>query len=65
MSDPIQKAIDNYIAMEQDARVMDLIRKGELLGIQRLGDGRWRVDSAKGFALAKYPHDAIQQLLNL
>jgi hypothetical protein len=61
----IQKAIDNYIAMEQDAKIMDLIRKDVITGIERWDNGQWRVFTRTGFAVGDTPHDAVQQLLNV
>lgn len=63
MSDPVQKAIDNYIAMEQDAKIMDMLRKGVITKIERWPNGVWRADNATAFALADTPHDAVRNLL--
>jgi hypothetical protein len=59
----IQKAIDNYIAMEEDAKIMELIRKGVITGIEMWDDARWRVFTKSGFAVGDSPQLAVREML--
>ena len=58
----IQKAIDNYIAMEEDAKIMDLLRKRVISGIEQWDDGRWRIFAGNGFFIGDTPQLAIQEM---
>jgi hypothetical protein len=63
MNDEIQQAIDNYIQMEMDAEVINLMRLGYITGVEKTSDG-WRVDSPTHFYMRPTLTEAVQAALS-
>jgi len=63
MGDFIVKAVEAYIQMEKDARVIDLMRKDVIKGVTRLIVGQWRVDTSAQFFVADKLEEALAKAL--
>ena len=63
MGDFVVKAVEAYIQMERDARVIDLLRKEVIKGVSRLIGGQWRVDTLVQFFVADTLEEALGQAL--
>ena len=63
MGDFVVKAVEAYIQMEKDARVIDLMRKDVIKGVTRLIGGQWRVDTLAQFFVADRLEEALGQAL--
>lgn len=63
MGDFVVKAVEAYIQMEKDARVIDLMRKDVIKGVTRLIGGQWRVDTSAQFFVADKLEEALAKAL--
>jgi uncharacterized protein (DUF2164 family) len=63
MDDFVVKAIEDYMRMEHDAKVIELLRKQTITGISRPIGGQWRVDTLVQFFLADTLEEALAKAL--
>lgn len=58
----ITKAVNQYIQMEKDAAIMQLLRTGNLTQISNKG-GYWRADTPKTFSIGDTLEEAVKDVL--
>lgn len=63
MGDPVVKAVEAYIQMERDAKIIDLMRKDVIKGVSRLIGGQWRVDTLAQFFVADRLEEALAKAM--
>lgn len=63
MGDFVVEAVENYMRMERDAKVIELLRKETITGVSRLIGGQWRVDTLAQFYIADTLEAALERAI--
>lgn len=63
MGDFVVKAVEAYIQMERDAKIIEALRAGTLTGVSRLIGGQWRADTLAQFFVGDTLEEVVQKAL--
>ena len=63
MGDFVVEAVENYMRMERDANVIELLRNETITGVSRMIGGQWRVDTLVQFYIADTLEAALERAI--